>query len=194
MFMPPIDSNQTFSNFSSLLEVAFALNMSYQLIPDLMKRLGQDKVQKKEKDILDDWNAEISDRKEQINNSEDDTNNEKLESEVNNFENAIKLLEDASLQKTKRYKISIFLSKVAPFFGLLAIIFLFFGALNFCPLSIYVQEKNTLVIVQASLVLLVLTPNIIAVWFQISHWNLMSIKLAERCTELESKLLNFEDV
>jgi len=203
MLISPSDLNQTinsliaqsqkqdFSNFSSLLEVAFALNMSYKLIPDIMQKLGQEKVQKRERDILDDWEAEISDRKKQKHNLSNDKDKEKLSLEIGKFENAISLLKDESKKETKRYKISLILSKIAPYFGLLSIILLFIAALGFCPLEHITDNKETLIVIRTVIVFIIIIPNIIAVWLQVSHWKKINSKLDEKFHELEERLLNF---
>ena len=174
-----------FSRFSSLLEVAFALNISYKIIPDIMERLGQKKAKKIEENTINDWKAEIADR-ESLSKSLKNSEKTSKQGEISSFKNAIDLLSDESGRTTKRKEWSITLSKIAPFFALVAIILLFLGSLGICPLTPLTNSKE---ILQPLIVFILLLPNIIAVGLQVWHWKFIEQSLNEKTKELEEKIL-----
>jgi hypothetical protein len=160
-----INSIVDFSRFSSLLEVAFALNISYKLIPDIMERVGQQKVKKIETNQITAWEAEIKDLK-----SDPDTNKDRIISLNGN----ITSIDNEADKKTKKLKVSQFFhSWVAPTAVIITIVILFFGSLGYCPLENF-DNKTT---IQFWTIIALLLPNIVAIIFQLLHWNEIEEKL-----------------
>ena len=154
-----------FSRFDTLLGVAFALNISYKLIPDIMEKVGQQKVKKRETDQIIAWKADIAD----INA---DKNGDK--NRIISLKSNIISIDSEADKKTKKLQVSQFIhSWIAPAFVALTIILLFFGALNYCPLENF-EKKLT---IQFWIMVTLLMPNIIAITLQLLHWRDIEEKL-----------------
>jgi len=170
-----INITNDFSRFSSLLEVAFALNISYKLIPDIMERVGQQKVKKIELDQITAWEAEIEDLK-----SDEDNNKEKIIVLNSN----ISAIDHEADKKTKKLKVSQFIhSWIAPLGVVFTIVVLFFGSLGYCPL----ENFNNKLVIQFWIVILLLSPNIIAILFQLFHWKEIEEKLTYLIQTLQNR-------
>jgi hypothetical protein len=189
-----IDYNQTllaikeatevknFSRFSSLLEVAFAINVSYQLIPN-MYNIGKKKIDDIEFSKTQEWESKITELTSKIalESNKEKVNEYKKTIIINKtFMATIKSKSDASTSseiKSKQF------SSIAIYAAIASIILLFLGALEIsCMDSLSPLVRN---IIQTSIIGMLLSPNIIALGFQLQHWKKVETDLDTVINALE---------
>jgi len=159
----------SFSNFDSLLEVAFALNVSYHFIPSLYD-IGKKKIDEIELAKITEWRAKIEE-------SADGTEGRK-----ENYKSYIETIKSSSDETTRWKKVSRFLSSyVATTFAILTIVVLFLSATKWNGLETLSLSWQITVIVA------LLLPNIVSIFCQIMHWHKIKEQLKNLVNRLEKK-------
>jgi hypothetical protein len=198
-----IDYNQTllaikeatevknFSRFSSLLEVAFAINVSYQLIPN-MYNIGKKKIDDIEFSKIQEWESKITELTSKIKEltPEDNVVLEGNEEKVKEYKDTIIIyktfmatIKSTSDESTPSEIKSKFFSSVAPYAAIVSIILLFSGSLNICLMDTFSNANRDWL--QTSIIIILLSPNIIALGFQLKHWRIIKTKLTNVIDALE---------
>jgi len=157
----------SFSNFNSLLEVAFALNVSYHLIPNL-HNVGKKKIDEIELEKITEWQAKIE---------EAGTNDEK-----NKYKIFIETIKSSSDENTSWKSISQILNTyVATTFSIVTLIILFLSAAEVKFLDALPLGWKIFVIA------LLLSPNVVSIFFQVLHWHKIKEQLKNLVNKLEKK-------
>ncbi len=161
-----------FSRFSSLLEVAFALNVSYHIIPN-MHNLGKKKIDDIEAKKKQEWESKIA----ELGTTEDDVKAK------TKYQTLINTIESTSDESTTSEKLSIKISSIAPYAAIVSVVLLFLGSLGIgCMNSLTPLTRD---ILQTLIVIILLLPNIIALGFQLTHWKKVEENLKTVIAALE---------
>ncbi|CAB5496881.1 hypothetical protein THERMOS_580 [Bathymodiolus thermophilus thioautotrophic gill symbiont] len=152
-----------FSDFDSLLEVAFALNVSYHLIPNL-HNLGKKKIDEMELRKITEWQVKI----------EESTSEKKVMYKV-----YIETIKSSSDEDTN-WKITskVFNSYIATVFAILTVIILFLSATKWKFLEVSQSY-------QVAVVVALLLPNVISIFCQVMHWQKIRKTLKRLIKKLE---------
>lgn len=159
-----------FSRYSSLLEVAFALNISYAIIPK-MNGLGSKNAKRIEDDAIKDWQLDIKD-------TDDPAEKATIGAKIH-------LVEDISDNSTWMLTLSTWLTKfIAPVAALLSVLLLFFGATGTCMMETVKYRE----LFQCLIVLVLLAPNSVAIILQLFHWKSIRKSLEKEIKKANTKI------
>ena len=150
------------------MEVAFALNVSYHIIPNIHE-LGKKKIDDIETKKIQEWESKIAELSE--------------ENEKTKYQTMINTIRSTSEEITDAETISRKISSMAPYAAIVSVLLLFFGSLGFSCLDSWSSLARDSF--QTIVVVLLLLPNIVALGFQFSHWKEIQNRLTTVITALE---------
>lgn len=165
------------SDFSSLLEIAFALNISYGILPRL-KEIGKSQLNSTKRTQKAIWTTQIESLKKVLG-----SNAEKAKTIISRLETGIAQVEDESQENTDWMRYAEFTSKWAALVVAPISVFLLFIAVWDKSSPFFLTNLVNLSIIVG----IVLLPNVLTLVFYKVHWKVT-------LTDVKSKINNIETI